>query len=109
MRIAEIHVYQLDLPLSGKTYRMSEGSYTALDSTVVQVVSDTGVSGWGETCPVGPTYSPEHALGARAALIQMAPGLIGKPVPGPARCPSVDGQALQRTQLRQGRDRHRDP
>ncbi|MEO9094139.1 MAG: mandelate racemase/muconate lactonizing enzyme family protein [Microbacteriaceae bacterium] len=62
---------------------MSEGSYTALDSTIVEVVSDTGISGWGETCPVGPTYAPEHALGARAALTQMAPNLIGTPVTGP--------------------------
>ena len=51
-----------------EAYRMSEGSYTTLDSTIVEIVSDTGVSGWGETCPVGPTYQPEHALGARAAL-----------------------------------------
>ena len=83
MRIAEIHVYQTDLPLSGKSYRMSEGSYTALDSTIVEIVSDTGISGWGETCPVGPTYQPEHALGARAALNQMSPSLIGRPVTGP--------------------------
>lgn len=83
MRIAEVHVYQVDLPMRGGRYRMSEGSYATLDSTVVQVVSDTGVSGWGETCPVGPTYAPEHALGARAALHQIAPGLIGSPVTGP--------------------------
>lgn len=48
MRIAEIHVYQMDLPLSGKVYRMSEGAYTTLDSTIVEVVSDTGISGWGK-------------------------------------------------------------
>ena len=83
MRVAEVHVYQVDLPLSGKAYSMSEGSYLLLDSTVVQVVSDTGISGWGEICPVGPTYSDAHALGARAALEQMAPGLIGKLVTGP--------------------------
>ncbi|MFC7596513.1 mandelate racemase/muconate lactonizing enzyme family protein [Terrabacter sp. GCM10028922] len=83
MRIAEIHVFQMDLPLSGKGYRMSEGSYTTLDSTIVQVVSDTGISGWGETCPVGPTYAPEHALGARAALAELSPDLIGTPVTGP--------------------------
>ena len=47
MRIAEVHVFQVDLPLNGKAYRMSEGSYTAFDSTIVQIVSDTGVSGWG--------------------------------------------------------------
>ena len=83
MRVAEVHVYQVDLPLSGKAYSMSEGSYLLLDSTVVQVVSDTGISGWGEICPVGPTYSDAHALGARAALEQMAPGLIGKLITGP--------------------------
>jgi len=83
MRIAEVHVYRVDLPLNGTIYRMSEGSYTAFDSTVVRIVSDTGVSGWGETCPVGPTYQPEHALGARAALQHMAPGLVGRPAAGP--------------------------
>ncbi len=83
MRIAEVHVYQKDRPLSGAAYRMSEGAHTALDSTIVEIVSDTGVSGWGETCPLGPTYAPSHALGARAALQQMAPGLIGLPVTGP--------------------------
>jgi len=48
-----------------------------LDSTLVKLVTDTGLTGWGETCPVGPTYQPHHALGARAALQQMADGLIG--------------------------------
>ena len=83
MRIAEIHVYQMDLPLRGNSYRMSEGSHATLDSTIVEIVSDSGTSGWGETCPVGPTYQPEHALGARAALKQMSPNLIGRPVTGP--------------------------
>jgi L-alanine-DL-glutamate epimerase-like enolase superfamily enzyme len=83
VRIAGIHVYQMDLPVSGKAYRMSEGAHAVLDSTIVEIVSDTGVSGWGETCPVGPTYQPEHALGARAALQQMAPSLIGRSVTGP--------------------------
>src|SRR4051812_9982561 len=83
MRIAEIHLYRIDLPLSGTVYRMSEGAYTALDSTVVEFVSDTGISGWGETCPVGTTYAPAHAAGARAAITQMAPGLIGRSVTGP--------------------------
>lgn len=83
MRIAEIHLYQVDLPARGG-YRMSGGTPSALDSTVVQVVSDTGLSGWGETCPVGPTHAPAHARGARAALTEMAPALIGATVTGPA-------------------------
>lgn len=74
----------MDLPLSDKSYRMSAGgAYTAFDSTIVEVVSDAGISGWGETCPVGPVYQPQHALGARAALTQLAPGLIGNVVTGP--------------------------
>ena len=44
MRIAEVHVYQKDLPVRGTVYRMSEGAYTALDSTIVEIVSDTGLS-----------------------------------------------------------------
>jgi 4-hydroxyproline betaine 2-epimerase len=83
VRVAEVHVYQVDLPITGKGYRMSEGSYSELDSTVIELVSDAGVSGWGEICPVGPTYSAANALGARAAFEQMAPGLIGRRINGP--------------------------
>jgi L-alanine-DL-glutamate epimerase-like enolase superfamily enzyme len=84
VRIAEIHLYQMDLPVSDKNYRMSAGgAYASFDSTIVEIVSDTGISGWGETCPVGPVYQPEHALGARAALAQMSAGLIGSDVTGP--------------------------
>ncbi len=77
MRIAEIHVYQHDLPVAGAAYRMSHSAVSVLDSTIVEVVTDTGLHGWGETCPVGPVYAPEHATGARAAVSQMAPALIG--------------------------------
>ncbi|GAA1388934.1 enolase C-terminal domain-like protein [Pseudonocardia kongjuensis] len=84
MRIAEIHLYQVDLPPVGGVYRMSDGAHADLDSTVVQIVSDTGLSGWGETCPIGPTHAAAHAPGARAALTRMAPGLVGRTVTGPA-------------------------
>lgn len=79
MRIAEIHIYQKDLPVAGEPYRMARTRVDALDSTIVKIVSDTGLVGWGETCPVGSTYQPQHALGARAALDEIAPGLIGAP------------------------------
>jgi L-alanine-DL-glutamate epimerase-like enolase superfamily enzyme len=83
MRIAELHVYAIDLAVSGRGYRMSSGLHTSLSSTLVKVVTDGGLIGWGETCPVGPTYQPAHALGARAALTELAPHLIGAPVTGP--------------------------
>ena len=56
---------------------MANANVSHLDSTIVRVVSDCGTVGWGETCPVGPTYAPSHAEGARAALTEMAPHLIG--------------------------------
>ncbi len=77
MKISEIHIYQHDLPVKNGPYVMAKASVWALDTTIVRLVSDDGTEGWGETCPVGPTYAEAHALGARAALMQMAPGLIG--------------------------------
>ena len=56
---------------------MAKAEVAQLDSTIVAIESTCGTVGWGETCPVGPTYAPSHAEGARAALLAMAPGLIG--------------------------------
>ena len=52
MRIAEIHVFQVDLPVPGTPYRMSGGAHSSLDSTVVQVVTSTGATRWSQTYPV---------------------------------------------------------
>lgn len=77
MKITEIHVYAHDLPVKNGPYTMANAKVWALDTTLVKIVTDTGLVGWGETCPVGPTYCASHAGGARAALTEMAPGLIG--------------------------------
>jgi L-alanine-DL-glutamate epimerase-like enolase superfamily enzyme len=83
LRISEIHIFRKELPVKGKPYRMARTEVAALDSTIVKLVAENGVVGWGETCPVGPVYQPQHAHGARAALIEMAPGLIGEDVMKP--------------------------
>ena len=77
MKLAELHIYQHDLPTKGGPYTMSGATITQLDTTIVKLVSDTGLVGWGETCPLGSTYAAAHAEGARAALNTMAPDLIG--------------------------------
>lgn len=77
MKIQAIKIYQCELPVVGKPYKMSLSEVTMLDSTIVEVISDTGISGFGETCPLGPTYQPAHAEGARAALCELAPHIIG--------------------------------
>ncbi len=59
------------------SYSWSTQSHTAFDTTVVLVDTDNDVTGVGECCPLGPTYLPASARGARAGLSQLAPGLIG--------------------------------
>ncbi len=78
MRITEIHLYQHDLPVVGSAYRMANTSVEFLDTTIIKIVCENGLIGYGETCPVGPVYQPQHALGARAALIEICPKLIGQ-------------------------------
>ncbi|WP_027856858.1 mandelate racemase/muconate lactonizing enzyme family protein [Marinobacterium jannaschii] len=78
MKISAIEVYHRALPISGEPYRMALQTLTALDSTLVRVRTDSGLEGWGESCPLGPSYQPEHMLGGRAALADMAPHLIGR-------------------------------
>ncbi|WP_260961474.1 mandelate racemase/muconate lactonizing enzyme family protein [Pseudomonas citri] len=77
MKIREIHIYAHDLPVKNPPRVMSSGTVWSLDTTLVRIVSECGLEGWGETCPVGSTYAEAHAKGARAALEEMAPGLIG--------------------------------
>src|SRR6185295_14356607 len=57
---------------------MSSGRVVdVLPSTVVRIRTRDGVDGFGETCPLGSTYLPAFAEGARAALRELAPALIG--------------------------------
>lgn len=79
MKITRISVFQVDLPLREGSYKWSGGkSVEVFDSTVVRIETDAGVSGHGESCPLGPVYLPSHARGVRAGLQELAPRLIGE-------------------------------
>lgn len=80
MKIASVEIFRHDLPVKNGPYRMANAEVWSLQTTLVKLTSDTGRTGWGETCPVGPTYAEAHAAGAQAALQQIAPALVGKPV-----------------------------
>jgi L-alanine-DL-glutamate epimerase-like enolase superfamily enzyme len=43
----------------------------------VRIRTDKGVHGFGETCPLGSAYLPGFGEGARAALRELAPALLG--------------------------------
>ena len=78
MRITGIEAFQIDLPLHEGSYKWSGGnSVEVFDSTVVAVRTDSGITGYGEVCPLGPAYLPAYAEGARAGIARLAPQLIG--------------------------------
>ena len=79
MKITEVSVFQVDLPLREGSYKWSGGkSVEVFDSTVVRVDTDAGIEGHGEVCPLGPVYLPSHARGVRAGLEELAPRLVGE-------------------------------
>lgn len=79
MKISNITVYQVDLPLREGSYHWSGGkSVSVFDSTVVQIDTDEGITGWGEVCPLGPFYLPAFGQGARAGIYELGPHLIGE-------------------------------
>lgn len=79
MKISRINVYQVDLPLKEGRYSWSNGNFVELfDSTIVELATDEGLSGYGECCPLGSVYLPSFALGVRAGLAELAPHLIGR-------------------------------
>ncbi len=78
MRITEISAYRVELPLHEGSYKWSGGnSVSVFDSTVVAVKTDSGITGYGEICPLGPAYLPAYAAGARAGIAELAPHLLG--------------------------------
>lgn len=78
MRIQRVEVYGYELTYAHGRYEMSRGRVVErLPSTVVRVVADEGLDGWAEVCPLGSTYLPASASGARAALRELLPAVVG--------------------------------
>ena len=79
MKITRLSAYQVELPLHDGIYAWSEGkSISTFDSTIVRIETDTGLVGWGESCPLGPVYLPSFAGGVRAGIAELGPRLIGE-------------------------------
>jgi len=77
MKISGFNVYQVDLPLKEGSYKWSEGkSVDIFDSTIVEILTDSGITGYGEVCPLGPVYLPAYAGGVRTGLKEIAPQLV---------------------------------
>jgi len=79
MKIRRILVWKVDLPIREGSYKWSGGkSVTVFDSTIVGVETDTGITGYGEVCPLGSYYLPAYANGVRAGIAELGPHLLGE-------------------------------
>jgi len=82
MKIKRLSIWHLPLT-SHATYYMAEGKTCAtVESVILRVETDTGLSGWGEACPI-PHYLPAYARGIAPALAELAPVLLGADPIGP--------------------------
>jgi len=76
--IERVEVYGYELSYAHGSYAMSGGRLLErLPSTIVRVVTADGLAGYGEVCPLGTRYLPAFAEGARAALGEIGPAVIG--------------------------------
>ncbi|NNK78294.1 MAG: mandelate racemase [Litoreibacter sp.] len=65
------------VPLTSHTaYHMAEGkTCDNIETIVVALDTDTGLTGWGEVCPI-PHYLPAYARGVAPAITELAPVLL---------------------------------
>ncbi|MEM8776142.1 MAG: mandelate racemase/muconate lactonizing enzyme family protein [Pseudomonadota bacterium] len=76
MKVTKLTLWSVDLT-SHATYYMAEGKTCAtVQSHILCVETDTGLTGWGEVCPI-PHYLPAFAGGVSSAIAEMAPEILG--------------------------------
>ncbi len=79
MKITRIELYGYKLTYAHGEYVMSKGrGATSQDATLVRIITDAGLEGWGENATLAGTYLPAFTGSTRAALQELAPLLIGQ-------------------------------
>lgn len=80
MKTVAISIYGYELTYALDTaFMMSSGrSITTQPSTLVCIRTDDGLEGWGETSTAGAAYAPVFTGSTRAALVELAPQLLGE-------------------------------
>lgn len=82
MKITGLSLWHVPLT-SHATYYMAEGKACGtVETVVIRLDTDAGVSGWGEVCPI-PHYLPAYARGVGPALEELAPVIMGGDPVGP--------------------------
>ena len=78
MKIKEFKIFKVNIPMKEGHYSWSNQSFRSFDSTILEIITDEGISGFGEICPLGPSYLPSYSEGARSGIQKLSNILIGK-------------------------------
>lgn len=91
MKIRKISIWHVPLR-SHEAYYMADGkACETVETVVLAVETDSGLTGWGEVCPI-PHYLPAYARGVAPALQELAPVLLGAdPIGVEAMMAKADG------------------
>jgi len=91
MKITRIAVYTVPLTSHLPYYMADAKACETVATTVLQIDTDEGLTGWGEVCPI-PRYLPAYDRGVAPAVAALAPVVLGADPVGPealmARCDS---------------------
>lgn len=76
MKITRIRLWHIALTSHVAYYMAGGKNCETVESVIIAVDTDDGLTGWGEVCPI-PHYLPAYARGVAPALQELAPVLIG--------------------------------
>ena len=83
MKITRLTLWRVAL-ISKTPYYMASGkTCDVVDTMVLRLDTDSGLCGFGETCPI-PHYLPAYANGVAPALAEMASVILGADPVGPS-------------------------
>jgi L-alanine-DL-glutamate epimerase-like enolase superfamily enzyme len=79
MKINRIEAFQIEYHLLDKKYAWSGGhAVEGFVSTIVRITTDSGLTGYGEVCPLGSAYMDAFAAGVPAGIREVGQHLIGQ-------------------------------
>ena len=76
MKVTGLTLWAAELALN-QPYSFAGTTLSQMTTVILRLQTDTGLTGWGETCPLGATYAEAHAEGAIAAMKVLAPAVMG--------------------------------
>ena len=79
MKIKNIKVYKIDIPLKEGTYKWAHNNKVEkFDTTIIVIETNNNIIGLGEVCTLGSSYLPAYSKGVRSGLLEIGQALIGK-------------------------------